>query len=365
MSNKESEKLKSFKSKISNIVQSNITRALIFFAIVLCMVFCMASMLKYTQFKNELQRLQSEVSSIQEGVVTVREETQTEQTISYLETEMTRHREFIESQENRLVWLVGIIGSFAVVLLAYVGLENRRAIKQTVREQYGDAVSEVVGEMIGSKENEQYLKQAVMAERKAKTTGVLFLYFNNKRLEGSDSRKRLMTAEDELLEAGFKVRHKKYHLNSDQSDFEDLMKKDEIIVFEVNPQDPNNGKSFPKTGADGMAQLSVPEKTTNYSDDSKSESDINSSNSVQINKPDIDVSGKTNESSMKNSPDTQDPHQRLRNLFAVVCDQENKMGIMYYENSLPDFNTMKNKKNISIVNMCSTLKQIIYTLLYH
>lgn len=346
MSNKKSEKLKSAKSKISNTVQSNITRALIFLAIVLCMVFCMASMLKYTQFKNELQRLQSEVSSIQEGVVTVREETQTEQTISYLETEMTRHREFIESQENRLVWLVGIIGSFAVVLLAYVGLENRRAIKQTVREQYDDAVSEVVGEMIGSKENEQYLKQAVMAERKAKTTKILFLYWDDQNMKVQPSRKRLNSVEEEMYKAGFDVSRKQFGFGAEQKDFERLIRKSNVIVYEVNP----DIEDIPSDKKDEPQQRN------------KSSEGLNQ---TAIQMDDVDQAKASTPNKQSDSEDKIYKKEVFKSLVAA-CHHQQKNSILYFEGPrLSGFYTMKEKEFVAISNMCLTLKQMLYSILYH
>ena len=77
----------------------------------------------------------------------------TEQTVAFLESELQRHREFIQDQENHLIWLVSAVGALAIFLLSITGLSNRREIKNTIEENYKQEVNWQIDKMIGGENN--------------------------------------------------------------------------------------------------------------------------------------------------------------------------------------------------------------------
>ena len=255
-----------------------------------------------SQAKGEVKRLEATIAqaSLQQGQAVP----QTNTTIDFLQSEMQRHREFIENQEDRLIWLVATIGGVGILLLAFVGLANRREVKETIRENYVSVVESEINKMIDGEANKTYLQNAVFQERVAKSKKILFLYWDDQEMSITDSRKTLRFVESELEKADFKTDSKTFNKSFDQQNFEQLIRKSDIIVYEVNQK-------------------------------------------------------------IENSPAKDIPaEEEVFKRFCAACEALKKDGILYTEKPLLSFNYIK-RIYTSAVNMRLTLKQMVYSILYH
>lgn len=290
-----------------------------------------------SQAKGEVKRLEDTIAQMsqQQGQVVQ----QPDLTIDFLQSEMQRHREFIENQEDRLIWLVATIGGVGILLIAFVGLANRREIKETIRENYMSVIESEINNMIDGEDNKTYLQNAVSQERMAKSKKILFLYWDDQEMAASDSRKTLQFVESELEEADFKTDSKTFNKNFNQQDFERLIRKSDIIIYEVN-------QTIEKTSVkDGSAK-----------DDSTKDVCVG----VDSNKNVSTGDRSSKDASVKNDTAKNEVFKH----FCAACENSKKYGILYIEGTLPEFRSIK-KIYTSVVNMRLTLKQMIYSILYH
>ena len=226
----------------------------------------------------------------------------TEQTVAFLESELQRHREFIQDQENHLIWLVSAVGALAIFLLSITGLSNRREIKNTIEENYKQEVNWQIDKMIGGENNRIYLENAVQNEKDAKQKKVLFVYESDNEENAKDrySKKILEYTQDELEDLEFNVSRKIKGHDFTKENLEKIIKKYDVIVYEVGAEEDNDKKGTP-----------------------------------------------------------------LYVSFFEACDQFHKYGVMYYDKGrLTNFDT-KARLYTSTVNMRLTLRQQIFSILYH
>ena len=225
----------------------------------------------------------------------------TEQTVAFLESEIQRHREFIQDQENHLIRLVSTIGALAIFILSITGLSNRREIKNTIEENYKQEVNWQIDKMIGGENNRIYLENAVQNEKDAKQKKVLFVYESDNEENAKDrySKKILEYTQDELEDLEFNVSRKIKGHDFTKENLEKIIKKYDVIVYEVGAKEDDDKKGTP-----------------------------------------------------------------LYVSFFKACDQFHKYGVMYYEGRLTKFDA-KARLYTSTVNMRLTLRQQIFSILYH
>lgn len=103
------------------------------------------------------------------------EQTEYLKAIEYLETETTKFREFVEKQQDYLIWLIGLVGTGFLTILSFLGIENRKKISELFKEQYKDQVESEITEYIGGQKKVEYLMKCIEKEKTAKSKKILFL----------------------------------------------------------------------------------------------------------------------------------------------------------------------------------------------
>lgn len=150
------------------------------------------SLVELQELKNEhdtimdnISCLEKEISNIQKNSQGNRiENSEYEKIISYLESEMKKHREFIEDERQFLLRLMATIGAVSIVILGFVGLSNRKEIEETVSRTIDgfskDAFERKLGNLLEENLNNEYsnakigyLKDAVEKQKKIRETNIV------------------------------------------------------------------------------------------------------------------------------------------------------------------------------------------------
>ena len=158
-----------------------------------CNFFCLKY--EYAQTQNKLSQVEDELQKIvldkADGKIQTASEFENEKyeaIISYLESETTKHREFIETQRQYLIWLVAAIGAIAITALGFVGFTNRKDIEETVNktvdEFADDALADNFVKVINNAEMHDkrfvYLKNAIEAQEQVYNTNLYLFYQDEK-----------------------------------------------------------------------------------------------------------------------------------------------------------------------------------------
>lgn len=121
-------------------------------------------------------------------------------TLDFIENEVSRYREFIEKQQQFLIWLVGIVATGALSLLGFLGFKSKSDIESIIEEEYRTKIDEKVSEItakeinekcpeiatksfdtyIGGSDKTKYLKVNIEREEKAKNKTIHFLRSDKK-----------------------------------------------------------------------------------------------------------------------------------------------------------------------------------------
>lgn len=110
--------------------------------------------------------------------------TQTEymQTIDFLENETEKFREFVEKQQEFLIWLIGLAGVILTGVFAFFEIKGREDISKIIREQYENQTQKEISNIIGGEEKIKYLKNCIKKEEEAKNKKILFVFHNNENI---------------------------------------------------------------------------------------------------------------------------------------------------------------------------------------
>ncbi|WP_392889811.1 hypothetical protein [Eubacterium limosum] len=127
-----------------------------------------------------MEKTESEIKSVQNKITAIEssgDENKTlEQTqLNFIENEMVRHQDFIETQRQHLMWLVSLIGAIGIFLIGFFGFRTRAEIQNTIAKQELDISESGINHYIGGNENRQYLETAIQRERKAQNAKILFI----------------------------------------------------------------------------------------------------------------------------------------------------------------------------------------------
>ena len=171
--------------------------------------------------------------------------------LSYMESEMTNYREFIQREREYLMWLLGVLIGGIIMLLSFFGWSTKKEIKESVKEIFQkkakDIIEEKMIEYISDPDNEngstqkrlEYLRDAVTREENHQKMRIKFLT-QQRKLEGE---KVLKDAQELLSKKGLNIQ------KEEKIDFDRLIQKSDdeireyfnkffgecdILVYEVN-----------------------------------------------------------------------------------------------------------------------------------
>lgn len=196
-----------------------------------------------------VHHLEKEFYEIQQDVNTMNLHTQSTtqseyvQTIDFLENELTKYREFVEQQQEFLVWLVGLIGAGLTGLLALFEIKGRKDISNIIHERYEKQVQEEMTKFIGGQDKVNYLNSSIKKEEQAKKKKILFV------LQRKTENERLKEAYEVLEDQQYDVNKKLIEGSIEDQTIEKWIQVYDIIIYQVDkteykPSD-SNAKSDP------------------------------------------------------------------------------------------------------------------------
>jgi hypothetical protein len=187
---------------------------------------------------NKLNALEIEVAALTEQHQSseTAPQAETDRTIEFLQGEMSKHREFIESERSFLVWMLGVIISIGGIILGFFGFKTKKDVEGMVKTRYNDTINLIVQDrvdaLIDGQKNKRYLDKSLKAEKHAASKSICFIEQKGsgafdkvlpvfKKFFGEDSsvQNKVVKATDELL--------------TSDNNLSTLVNAYDIIIFEV------------------------------------------------------------------------------------------------------------------------------------
>ena len=149
--------------------------------IILVLIFCVMTLFGYFKIKSMNRRIQESEAKITDMEIQIQPSSEvTDQTeymkvVEFLENETAKYREFIQEQQEYLIWLLGVVGAAFLALMAFLGFESRKNISDMFQQQYVKLVKDEISGIIGGVGREEYLIRCIEKEERAKKKKILFL----------------------------------------------------------------------------------------------------------------------------------------------------------------------------------------------
>lgn len=147
--------------------------------------------------------------------------------IEFLENETTKYRDFIQEQQNYLIWLFGVAAAVFLTLMAFLGIESREKISDIFQKQYAEMVNDKINNFIGGGEQKEYLMGCIEKERKAKKKRILFL----KQRESDQNLERIY---EFLKDQGYNVQQKKIKSSMKKETLDKIIKGYNAVIYQVD-----------------------------------------------------------------------------------------------------------------------------------
>ncbi len=205
------------------------------FSIGIIIIICAMLILGICEFyhlERVLCELQRDVNTmnIHSGATTQTEYTQT---IDFLENEMAKFRDFVEKQQEFLIWLIGLIGVALTGVFAFFEIKGRKDISNMIQEQYAEQTKRAISSFIGGQENVKYLMSCIAKEELAKKKNILFVFQEKKN-------ENLKKAYGILKRQKYSVSQKTIGNFVKDDEISLWTKKNDIIVYQVEEKDATN-----------------------------------------------------------------------------------------------------------------------------
>lgn len=185
-----------------------------------------------------LSRVKQDVAELKNDLGTISRhnnssvQTEYTQAIDFLENEMVKYREFIEKQQDYLIWLVGLIGVGATGLIALFEIKGRKDISRIIRENYADQFEVEMDGFIGGKKRVAFLKNCVEKEEQAKQRKILFL-FQDEENENLKAVYNILKNQDEKFQINRKiVSHKVL-----DKEIDNWTEENNILIYQVDKKE--------------------------------------------------------------------------------------------------------------------------------
>lgn len=161
--------------------------------------------------------------------------TQTEyaQTVDFVENEFAKFREFVEKQQEFLIWLIGLVGVALTSTVAFFEIKGRKDISNIIREQYVDRTQEEIADFIGGEKKVKYLMDCIEKEEIAKSRKILFVLHKN---ENENLRK----VYEILKKQKYLVKKDRIGDTVDEDKISCWVEKNDIIIYQVGEKEFTN-----------------------------------------------------------------------------------------------------------------------------
>lgn len=149
--------------------------------IILVLIFCVMTLFGYFKIKSMNSRIQESEAKITDMEIQIQlssevtDQTEYMKAVEFLENETAKYREFIQEQQEYLIWLVGVVGAAFLALMTFLGFESRKNISDMFQQQYVKLVKDEITRFIGGVGREEYLIRCIEKEERAKKKKILFL----------------------------------------------------------------------------------------------------------------------------------------------------------------------------------------------
>jgi hypothetical protein len=127
------------------------------------------------RLEQELADANSEADSPEGDATGLASNSSEKETIAFLKEEASKHREFIESERQYLIWQLGLIITGALGILAFLGIKQRKDVEEIIEQNYRKEIDSQLEQFIGGKKAYQYLRESIDRETRIKETEILVI----------------------------------------------------------------------------------------------------------------------------------------------------------------------------------------------
>lgn len=292
-----------------------------------------------------------------------------EYTLDFIENEVARYREFVEQQQQFLVWLLGIIATGAVSLLAFLGFKSKDDIVELFETQYREEIISIskkeIENAVGGFEEVKYLQSSVQREKTAKNKKILFLH-NKQELE-TDTLYKDYDAAYKILEQQ-KYVIKKDSIEKDDGRIEDWTKEFDIIVY-LSDREVNRKQAEEENLEKPIKELENKREKLRESIECLEDEDEKKEKQSELTKIAKEIEEKRNNTYLKNLKadikKINDNEEEIYNKLAEEMSEKNKYFIVLISGNKANYNFEKvNSMYASYANTGMTLLERVYHLLY-
>lgn len=207
----------------------------IIIVILMLFIFCIVALFGYFKMKSMNRRIQESEAKITDMEIRIHpsagaaEQTEYMKAVEFLKNETEKYREFIQEQQEYLIWLLGVVGAAFLALMAFLGVENRKNIsdmfQEQIQEQYVKLVKEEITKLIGVG-REEYLTRCIEREEQAKNKKILFL----KQKKKDEDFEKIY---DFLEKQEYCVREKVIKESVNENKINCLIEKYDVVIYQV------------------------------------------------------------------------------------------------------------------------------------
>ena len=137
--------------------------------------------------ENQLKADQAKIDLITkllERDSSVSQSAQIDAKIAFLTEQIMAHQKFIETERDKLIWMLGIIFTIGGTVIGFLGFKTKKDVEAVLDESFRgeiDAqakkmVDKILAKSVGGNENLQFLKSSVILEKRARSKGVYFVH---------------------------------------------------------------------------------------------------------------------------------------------------------------------------------------------
>lgn len=223
-------------------------------AVIVLFLFCIAiSTLGYWKIKSVDRRIMESEENMEEMKVHMKlseglaEQAEYLKAIEFLENETVKYREFVQEQQEYLIWLLGVVGTAFLALMAFLGYESRKKISDIFQEKYVEQVEDEIAGFIGGASQRKYLLRCIKKEKQAKEKKILFL----NQTEKNDNIEKVYTF---LERCGYRVAEKAVKGSLKEERIRNMAKKYGLIIYQVNQAEYQKKRNPDESGNENNAE---------------------------------------------------------------------------------------------------------------
>lgn len=202
--------------------------------IIICIMFILG-ICKFHHIERVLHEMQHDINimNIHSDTTT---QTEYSQTIDFMENEITKFREFMEKQQEFMVWLIGLVGIALTAVVTFFEIKGRKDISNLIQEQYTAQAQKAIGSFIGGQDKIKYLIDCIEKEELAKNKKILFVFHDSENIN-------LKKVFGILEKQKYCVSKKKIRKPVQDAEISHWTEKYDIIIYQVGENEFGNANA--------------------------------------------------------------------------------------------------------------------------